>query len=151
MHQINGRGTFLLSKVCIPYLLKSENPHILNSSTPLWMEPKYFSGKLAYSLAKAIAGMCVLGMAEEFKGKIAVNSLWPRTSIATAAIRNKFGGDKSIRQSRTTDIMADAAYIILTSCAKSTTGNFFIDDEVIGPHAFNKYNVDPNLPVEELE
>jgi citronellol/citronellal dehydrogenase len=150
MHQINTRGTFLLSKTCIPYLLKSSNPHILNLSPPLSMQAKWFSMHLAYTMAKYGMSMSVLGMSEEFKGKIGVNALWPRTAIATAAVKFALGGDQAIQRSRTDEIMADSAYIILTSCSKSTTGNFFIDDEVIGPQLLNKYNVDGKIPLEEI-
>ena len=150
MHQINTRGTFLLSKLCIPHLLKSTNPHILNLSPPLSMKAKWFGPSLAYTMAKYGMSMCVLGMSEEYKGQIGVNALWPRTLIATAAVQFALGGDEAIRRSRTIDIYADAAYVILTSCAKSTTGNFFIDDEVIGPHQLTKYNADSKIPAEEL-
>ena len=150
MQQINTRGTFLLSKLCIPHLLKSSNPHILNLSPPLSMKSEWFAPHLAYTMAKYGMSLCVLGLSEEYKGQIGVNSLWPRTSIATAAVKFALGGDPIMVRSRTVDIYADAAYIILTSCAKSTSGNFFIDDEVIGPHKLNKYNNDPKIPVEEL-
>ena len=100
MHQINIRGTFLVSKVCVPFLKKSKNPHILNLSPPLTMESKWFGPHVAYTMAKYGMSMCVLGMAEEFKESgIAVNALWPRTAIATAAVQNLLGGDNSIRQS----------------------------------------------------
>lgn len=149
MHGINTRGSFLLAKTCIPYLLKAENPHILNMSPPLSMNPKWFSNSLAYTMAKYGMSMCVLGMSEEYKGQIAVNALWPRTTIATAAVRYVLGGDEMIKRSRKEEIIADAAYIILTS-KKDLTGNFFIDDEVIGPMDLKKYNIDPSLPIEEL-
>lgn len=150
MHQINTRGTYLLSKYCIPHLLKSENPHILNLSPPLSMEGKWFGPHLAYTMAKFGMSMCVLGISEEYKGKIGTNALWPRTAVATAAVRFALGGDPIIQRSRTVEIMADSAYVILTSCAKVTNGNFFIDDEVLGPCDLKKYNVDPNIPIEEL-
>ena len=150
MHSINTRGTFMLSKTCIPHLLKSSNPHILNTSPPLSMDPRWFKTHLAYNLAKYGMSMCVLGMAEEFKGSIAVNSLWPRTAIATAAVKYELGGDSAMRRCRTDEIMSDAAYIVLTSCAKCTSGNFFIDDEVVGPIDLKKYNVDKSIPIEEL-
>lgn len=127
MHQINIRGTFLVSKVCLPYLLKSKNPHILNLSPPLNMKPHWFSGHVAYSMAKYGMSMCVLGMAEEFKDQgVAVNALWPRTAIATAAVKNLLGGDDSIKKSRTDAIMGDAAYIILSSDSRKNTGNYYI-------------------------
>ena len=126
MHQINIRGTFFVSKECLPYLLKSKNPHILNLSPPLTMQPKWFANHLAYTMAKYGMSMCVMGMAEEFKGKVGVNALWPRTAIATAAVQNLLGGDESMRRSRNVDIMADTAHIILTSDAKNNSGNFYI-------------------------
>ncbi len=125
MHQINIRGTFMVSKYCLPYLLKAANPHILNLSPPLSLKPQWFGNQLAYTMAKYGMSMCVLGMAEEFKGKVAVNALWPRTGIATAAVRNILGGDEAMRRSRNTDIIADSAYLILTS-PSNCTGNFFI-------------------------
>lgn len=119
MHQINTRGTFVVSKYCLPHLLKSKNPHILNISPPLNMAPKWFGNHLAYTMAKYGMSMCVLGIAEEFKGNgVAVNALWPRTSIATAAVQNLLGGDYAIKKSRGVDIMSDSAYLILTSNSK---------------------------------
>lgn len=100
MHQINTRGTFLVSKTCIPHLLKSKNPHILNLSPPLNMDGKWFAPHLAYTIAKYGMSMCVLGMSQEFKDQIAVNALWPRTAIATAAVQNLLGGDQTIQKSR---------------------------------------------------
>jgi citronellol/citronellal dehydrogenase len=115
MHQINSRGTYLVSKVCLPHLLKSSNPHILNLSPPLDMSPKWFGPNVAYTMAKFGMSMCVLGMAEEFKEEgVAVNALWPRTAIATAAIKNALGGDAIMNISRSPEIMSDAAYVILT-------------------------------------
>lgn len=132
MHQVNIRGTFLCSKLCLPHLLKSENPHILNISPPLSMEAKWFSPHVAYTMAKFGMSMCVLGMAEEFKRKgVAVNALWPRTAISTAAVRNLLGGENSIKRCRKPEIMADAAHWILTQPSADTSGNFFIDDEVL--------------------
>ena len=132
MHQINGRGTYMVSKFCLPHLKKSTNAHILNLAPPLDMEPKWFAGTVAYTMAKYTMSMCVLGMAEEFKEMgIAVNALWPRTAIATAAVQNHLGGDEIMRLSRTVEIMADAAYEILTKDSKEFTGNFCIDDIVL--------------------
>ena len=105
MHNINGRGTFLVSKTCVPYLLKAENPHILNLSPPLDMNPLWFKGSVAYTMAKYNMSMCVLGMASEFEGKIAVNALWPRTAIKTAAVANVLGGDEMYNKSRSPEIM----------------------------------------------
>ena len=148
MFSVNVRGTFLCSKCCIPFLKKSRNPHILNLSPPLNMDPKWFAKNLAYTMSKYGMSMCVLGMAEEFKKDgIAVNALWPRTAIATAAVENLLGGDQAIKHSRKPEIMADAAYIILTKPSRECTGNFFIDDEVLIQHGItdlSKYSVVPN-------
>jgi citronellol/citronellal dehydrogenase len=131
MHQINARGTYLTSQTCLPHLLKASNPHILNLSPPLDMKAHWFSNHVAYTMAKYGMSMCVLGMAAEFAGKVAVNALWPRTAIATAAVRNKLGGDAAMDRSRSVEIMADAAHVILTSPAKDFTGRFCIDDLVL--------------------
>jgi citronellol/citronellal dehydrogenase len=148
MHQVNTRGTFACSQACLPHLLKAQNPHILNISPPLNLDPKWFKNHVAYTMAKYGMSMCVLGMAAEFKSKgVGVNALWPRTSIATAAVNNLLGGDQMMKQSRTVEIMADAAYAILTRDAKTCTGNFFIDDEVLaaeGVTDLDKYAVDPS-------
>lgn len=148
MHGINTRGTFLASKTCLPYLLKSENPHILNLSPPLNMEARWFGPHVAYTMAKFGMSMCVLGMAEEFKEQgVAVNALWPRTTIATAAVQNLLGGDEMVSMSRTPDIMGDAAFYILRRNSKQCTGNFFIDDEVMASEGItdlSKYAVDPS-------
>jgi len=149
MHQINTRGTFLVSKTCIPHLLKSDNPHILNLSAPLNMEEKWFAPHVAYTMAKFGMSMCVLGMAGEFRERgIAVNALWPRTTIATAAVQNLLGGDELTRRSRKPDIMADAAHVILTKPSRVFTGNFCIDDEVLesaGITDLTIYSVDPSV------
>ncbi len=131
MHSINTRGTFLVSKECLPYLLKAENPHVLNLSPPLGMDAKWFKNHVAYTMAKFGMSMCVLGMAAEFEGKVAFNALWPRTVIATAAVQNLLGGDAVMRISRTPDIIADAACFIFNRDHKICTGNFFVDDEVL--------------------
>jgi citronellol/citronellal dehydrogenase len=147
MHQINTRGTFMVSKYCVPHLKKAANPHILNLSPPLDMSERWFSGHVAYTMAKYGMSMCVLGMAGEFRPDgIAVNALWPRTGIATAAIRNALAGDEGMKMCRTPEIMADAAHVILTKPARSFTGNFCIDDTVLweaGERDFDKYRVDP--------
>ena len=147
MVSVNVRGTFLCSKLCIPYLKKAENPHILNLSPPLNLDSKWFANNLAYTISKYGMSMCVLGMAEELKKEnIAVNALWPRTAIATAAVKNLLGGESAIKHSRIPDIVADAAYYILTSQSKECTGNFFIDDEVLienGIDDLSKYSVVP--------
>jgi citronellol/citronellal dehydrogenase len=148
MHQVNARGTFACSQACLPHLLKAQNPHILNISPPLNMSPRWFKNHVAYTMAKYGMSMCVLGMAAEFAGKgVGVNALWPRTSIATAAVNNLLGGEQMMKQSRTPEIMADAAHAILSREAKSCTGNFFIDDEVLreaGVEDLDRYAVDPS-------
>ncbi len=132
MHQINGRGTYLVSKYCIPHLKKSSNPHILNLAPPLDMKAKWFGPHLAYTMAKFTMSMCVLGMAEELKADgVAVNGLWPRTAIATAAVKNVLGGEELMNISRKPEIMADAAYEIFIKDSKEFTGNFCIDDLVL--------------------
>ncbi len=143
MHQINGRGTYLFSKYCIPHLKKSSNPHILNLAPPLDMKAKWFGPHLAYTMAKFTMSMCVLGMAEELKAdRIAVNGLWPRTAIATAAVKNVLGGEELMNISRKPEVMADAAYEIFIKDSKEFTGNFCIDDLVLhesGVKDFTKY------------
>mgnify|MGYP005727414869 FL=1 len=143
MHQINGRGTYLVSKYGIPHLKNSLNPHILNLAPPLDMKAKWFGPHLAYTMAKFTMSMCVLGMAEELKADgIAVNGLWPRTAIATAAVKNVLGGEELMNISRKPEIMADAAYEIFIKDSKEFTGNFCIDDLVLhesGVKDFTKY------------
>jgi citronellol/citronellal dehydrogenase len=132
MQDINTRGTFLLSKACIPHLRLADNPHILNLSPPLNLAPHWFANHGAYTIAKYGMSMCTLGMASEFaEDGIAVNSLWPRTIIATAAIQNLLGGDVAMARARKPEIVADAAHAILCRAARTSTGNFFIDDEVL--------------------
>ncbi|GAB2765569.1 NAD(P)-dependent oxidoreductase [Rhabdobacter roseus] len=154
MHQINTRGTFLTSKLCIPHLMQAENPHVLNLSPPLSMETRWFAPHVAYTMAKFGMSMCVLGMAGEFKKYgVAFNALWPRTAIATAAVKNLLGGEESVRRCRTPEIMADAAYHILTRPSRDCTGNFFVDEEVLrqaGVTDFTPYQVDTTLRDEEL-
>ncbi len=147
---VNARGTFLCSQACIPHLKKARNPHILNLSPPLNMEPKWFKDHLAYTMSKYGMSMCTLGMAAEFKAAgIAVNSLWPRTTIATAAIEVNF--PKEILQaSRKPSIMADAAHAIFTSNSREVTGNFFIDEDLLKSHGvtdFSHYALDPKVPL----
>ena len=147
MHQINTRGTYLCSQLCVPHLLKSSNPHVLNLSPPLNMEERWFAGHVAYTMAKFGMSMCVLGMAGEFRGRIAFNALWPRTAIATAAVQNLLGGEQAMRGSRKPEIMADAAHVILTRDFRTTTGNFFVDDDVlasVGKTDLSEYAVDPD-------
>ncbi len=147
MNQINTRGTFMVSKFAIPHLSKSANPHVLMLSPPLDMSEKWFSPHLAYSIAKYGMSLCVLGLAGELRGKgIAVNALWPRTTIATAAVNNLLGGDALMKASRTPDILADAAHMIFTTPSRELTGQFLIDDTFMvsrGVTDFDKYRVDP--------
>ena len=147
MHQINTRGTFLCSQACLPHLKKAANPHILNLSPPLNMEERWFAPHVAYTMAKFGMSMCVLGMAGEFRSiGIAVNALWPRTVIATSAVQNLLGGDQVMAASRTPEIMADAAHLILTKPSREFTGNFVIDDEILAKHGvtnFDKYLTTP--------
>ena len=148
MHQINTRGTYLCSQACLPHLLKAANPHVLNLSPPLNMETRWFAPHVAYTMAKFGMSLCVLGMAGEFQGRVAFNALWPRTVIATAAVQNLLGGDDVMRASRTVEIMSDAAHAILTRDARTCTGNFFIDDEVLkaeGVTDFSRYLTTPGV------
>jgi citronellol/citronellal dehydrogenase len=149
MMGINTRGTFMVSKYCIPHLKKSDNPHILMLSPPLDMKTKWFEHSTAYTMAKFGMSMCVLGMAGELqRDGIAVNALWPRTTIATAAVGNLLGGDAMMRASRTPDIMGDAAYAIFTKPSREFTGRFCIDDKVLyaeGVRDFEPYRVDPRV------
>ncbi len=132
MNGINARGTFLCSKLTLPHLLRSANPHILNIAPPLDLDPKWFAGHVAYTMAKYGMSLCTLGMAQEFRERgVAVNSLWPLTAIDTAAVRFALGGDAMARVSRTPEIVADAAHVILTRPARECSGNFFIDEEVL--------------------
>ena len=152
MFGVNVRGTYLCTQACLPQLLKSaqagRNPHVLNMSPPLSMKQHWFKNHVAYTMAKYGMSMCALGMAEEFRGDgIAFNALWPRTGIATAAIRNALAGDDGMRQCRTVEIMSDAAYWIFNQPSRQCTGNFFIDDVLLyaaGERDFDKYRVDPS-------
>jgi citronellol/citronellal dehydrogenase len=151
MHAINTRGTFMVSKYAIPHLARAENPHILMSSPPLDFREKWFAGSTAYSISKYGMSLVALGLAGELREQgIAVNALWPRTTIATAAIRNLLGGERVMRMSRRPEIMADAAYRIVHKPAKSFTGNFLIDDTFLageGTTDFEQYRVDPSAPL----
>jgi len=151
MHQINARGTFACSQACLPYLRQAANPHILMLAPPLHMEARWFAPHLAYTMAKFGMSMCVLGMASEFASDgIAVNALWPRTPIATAAVQNLLGGDEAVKQCRTPEILADAAYLILTRPSREFTGNFCIDDEILssaGITDLDRYAVAPGTPL----
>ncbi len=147
MHQINTRGTFVVSKWAIPHLVKAANPHILMISPPLDMKEKWFAPHTAYTIAKFGMSQVVLGLAGELRGKgIAVNALWPRTVIATAAVQNLLGGDAVIRASRKPEIMADAAYAVFSTPSRQLTGRFLIDDTFLAEHGvtdFEQYRVDP--------
>ena len=146
MHQVNTRGTFLCSQTCLPHLLKASNPHILNLSPPLNMETRWFAPHVAYTMAKFGMSMCVLGMAGEFKDQgVAVNALWPKTAIDTAAIRMLMGPNSG-KGARKPSIMADAAHWILTQESRQATGNFYIDEDVIiaaGTQSLDSYAVEP--------
>ena len=132
MHGINVKGTFFMCKACIPHLRKSANAHILNLSPPLNLNPKWFAGHLAYTISKYNMSMIIMGLAAELKNdRIAANALWPRTTIATAAVQNLLGGDTLMKASRKPEIVADAAAFILNRLAAECTGNFFIDEEVL--------------------
>ena len=151
MHQINARGTFMVSKFAVPFLEKSDNPHILMLSPPLDLKEQWFAPNTAYAMAKYGMSLVALGLAGELRLKrIAVNALWPRTTIATSAIK-KFRGDAVMRASRTPDILADAAHAIFLKDAKTFTGNFLIDDTFLfsnGVRDFDRYRVDPGVDLE---
>jgi len=152
MYGVNTRGTFLVSKTCLPHLKRAPNPHILTLSPPLDMQSKWFSGHVAYSIAKYGMSLCVLGLADELKNDgVAVNALWPRTTIATAAVKNILGGEKLMRMSRSPDIVADAAHLIFLQPAKTFTGHFLIDDTFLhaigGVTDFEKYRLDQSVPL----
>ena len=151
MMGINTRGTFMVSKYCIPHLRKSDNPHILMLSPPLDMQAKWFQHSTAYTMAKFGMSMCVLGLSAELESAgIAVNALWPRTTIATAAVSNLLGGDAMMRASRKPEIMGDAAHVIFTRPSRQFTGNFCIDDKVLydsGVRDFDSYRVDRSVPL----
>lgn len=152
MFRVNTRGTFVTTQACVPFLRKAQNPHVLMLSPPLDMRAKWFSGQVAYSITKFGMSLCVLGLADELKGEgIAVNALWPRSTIATAAVRNVLGGETMMRMSRKPDIVADAAYLVFVQPARGFTGNFLIDDtflyETGGVRDFEPYRVDPTVPL----
>jgi citronellol/citronellal dehydrogenase len=149
MHQINARGTFLCGKLALPHLEKAQNPHILTLSPPLDLDPRWFSPNLAYTMAKYGMSLVTLGLARDLSAKgVAVNSLWPETAIATAAVGNLLGGEAALRRARKPEIVADAAHAILTREARACTGNFFIDVNVLkeeGVADFSPYAVDPSV------
>ena len=142
MQDINTRGTFVLTRACLPHLKRAANPHVLTLSPPLNLKPMWFGRSLAYTIAKYGMSMCTLGFAEEFRARgIAANSLWPRTTIATAAVRNLLGGEDAMRNSRDPRIVADAAYAILTRPSQECTGQFFIDDQVLAEEGITDLSV----------
>lgn len=151
MHQVNARATFMVSKYAIPHLLRAENPHILMLAPPLDMAEKWFAGRTAYAMAKFGMSLVVLGLAGELRGRVAVNALWPRTTIATAAIENLLGGRAVMRRSRKPEIVADAAALVFAKPASSFSGHFLIDDTFLaaeGVTDFDRYRVDPTQPLE---
>lgn len=146
MHQVNARGTFLVTQKCLPYLEKAENPHILALSPPLDMREMWFAPHVAYTSAKYGMSLCILGWAGEFKGRIAANAIWPRTAVATAAISNVLAGEDAFKNCRKPDILADTAYLVLNK-PKDFTGNFIIDDTFLvseGVTDLDQYAVDPS-------
>jgi citronellol/citronellal dehydrogenase len=151
MHQVNTRGTYMVSKHAIPHLAKADNPHILMLSPPLDFQEKWFAPHLAYSLAKYGMSLCVLGLSGELRAKgIAVNALWPRSTIATSAIKNLLGGDQIIKASRTPEILADAAAMVFQKPSRSFTGNFLIDDTFLageGVTDLSAYRIDASVPL----
>jgi citronellol/citronellal dehydrogenase len=152
IQQINTRGTFVTSRACVPYLKQAPNPHVLALSPPLDLRPQWLADHLAYSISKYGMSLCMLGMAHEYReAGIACNALWPRTTIATAAVEFALGGPEMIRRSRKPEIMADAAYEILTKPARENTGRFFVDDSVLydaGVRDFEQYSVEPGSALE---
>jgi len=142
MQDINTRGTFALTRAALPYLAAGDNPHVLTMSPPLNLEPRWFGHSLAYSLSKYGMSMCTLGFAAEFAAAgIAANSLWPRTTIGTAAVRNLLGGDAAVHRARTPQIMADAAHAILCRDSRSCTGNFYLDDDVLAEEGVTDFSL----------
>lgn len=142
MQSVNVRATYLCSQLCIPHLARSSNPHILTLSPPPSLRPEWFAPHLAYSLSKYGMSLCTLGLAEELRSQgIAANSLWPRTLVATAAIEHLLGGDDIFQHARRPEIVADAAHVILTSDCRSTTGRFFIDEEVLREQGVSDFTV----------
>jgi citronellol/citronellal dehydrogenase len=152
MFDINARGSFVCAQLCLPYLLKADNPHVLHLAPPLNMDPKWFKNFAPYTLAKYAMSVWVLGMSQEFADRgVAFNALWPRTTIATAAVRNLIGGERMIQASRKPEILGDAAYAILCQDSRICTGNFFIDEEVLAAENitdFDKYSVEPGAKLQ---
>ena len=151
MHAVNVRATFLTTRACLAHLQQSDNPHVLNISPPLNMQPRWFQDHVAYTMSKYGMSMCVLGMAAEFREQgIAVNALWPKTAIATAAVQNLLGGDTAMRMCRKPEIMADAAHVVLTADASQTTGNFFVDEDLLRAHGVTDMDQYAMTPGSEL-
>ena len=146
MQEINVRGTFVVTRACLPHLKRADNPHVLTLSPPLNLDPKWFGAHVAYTISKYNMSMLTLGWAEEFREEgIAFNSLWPRTMIATAAVMNLLGGEEAMAQSRTTEILADAAHAILTR-SREYTGNLVIDEDILAEEGItdlDRYRADP--------
>lgn len=151
MHGVNARGTYLVTQKCLPHLLKADNPHVLAIAPPLEMEERWFAPHVAYTTAKYGMSLVILGVAGEFRGRVGVNALWPRTGIDTAAMA-EFDGHVEVRHLRSPRIMADAAYLVMTSEAKTTTGNFYVDDELLAAHGVDDLSpYDPVGLVDDLD
>jgi citronellol/citronellal dehydrogenase len=151
MHQVNTRGTFLCSKLCLPWLRRAPNPHVLMLSPPLTHEARWFAPHLAYSIAKYGMSLCVLGLAEELKPDgIAVNALWPRTVIRTAAVQNLLGGDASMSRAREPAIVADAAHVVLTTPGRELTGRFLLDEDVLRSAGMTDFSRYADVPDSQL-
>jgi len=156
MQDVNTRGTFVVSKACVPHLKGSDNPHVLTLSPPLNMEPRWLKGHVGYTIAKYGMSMCTIGMAEEFRGDgIAFNALWPRTIIATAAVQNLLGGDEAMARSRRPELVADAAHAILTRPSRECTGNLFLAEDVLAEEGITdmtaySYGADAAEPIPDL-
>jgi citronellol/citronellal dehydrogenase len=156
MQDINTRGTFVVSKACIPHLKRSENPHVVTLSPPLNMDPRWFKGHVAYTIAKYGMSMCTIGMAEEFRDDgIAFNALWPRTIIATAAVQNLLGGEEAMARSRKPELVADAAHAIVTRPSRECTGNLFLAEDVLAEEGITdmaaySYGAEADEPIPDL-
>jgi len=156
MQDVNTRGTFVVSKACVPHLKGSDNPHVLTLSPPLNMEPRWLKGHVGYTIAKYGMSMCTIGMAEEFRDDgIAFNALWPRTIIATAAVQNLLGGDEAMARSRRPELVADAAHAILTRPSRECTGNLFLAEDVLAEEGITdmtaySYGADAAEPIPDL-
>ncbi len=151
MHHVNTRGTYLVSRTCLPHLLEAANPHVLNLSPPLSMQERWFAPHVAYTMAKYGMSMCVLGMSAEFREQgVAFNALWPRTAIQTAAIMNLLGGQEAYRRCRKPAIVADAAFAILSRNSRECTGNFFVDEEVLRAEGVTDFSSYADVPDSEL-